>query len=359
MRPQGAVPENDVTVFSAPDYDGHEHIAFGHDPETGLRAIIAIHNSNLGPGVGGCRMWPYADDTAALRDALRLSRGMTYKSALAGLPFGGGKSVIIGDAKTGKTPALMRAMGRFVDSLGGRYVAAEDIGMTVADMDEMATVTDHVTGTSATSGNPSPYTAYGVLRGIEAAIEHKLPHNDGLAGVQVAIQGLGAVGFDLARRLHEKGARLHVADINADAVQRAVDIFGATPVDARDIHATQAEVFAPCALGAVINDATIDELGAQIVAGSANNQLAEDRHGAALASRGILYAPDYVINAGGIIEIAHGKSFGGDHDDTKIFAHLDRIHDTLAEIFERAGNENAATNIIADRMAEERFQTPR
>lgn len=346
-----------MTVFSVPEYDGHEHVVFGHDRETGLRAIIAIHNTHLGPGVGGCRMWPYPDDTAALRDALRLSRGMTYKSALAGLPFGGGKSVILGDAKTDKTPALMRAMGRFVDSLGGRYVAAEDIGMTVADMDEMAAVTTHVTGTSATSGNPSPYTAYGVMRGIEAAVEHRLAPTDGMAGVRVAVQGLGAVGFDLARRLYEKGAQLHVADINAAAVQRAVDSFGAIPVDPRDIHTVDVDIFAPCALGAVINDTTIGELGAKIVAGSANNQLAEDRHGAALAARGVLYAPDYVINAGGIIEIAHGQSFGGDHHDAKIHAHLDRIHDTLLEIFERAETENKATNTIADTMAEERFRT--
>lgn len=346
-----------MSVFSAPSYDNHEHVSFGHDPETGLRSIVAIHNTNLGPGVGGCRMWPYADDQAALRDALRLSRGMTYKSALAGLPFGGGKSVIIGDARTEKTPELMRAMGRFVDSLGGRYIAAEDIGMTVADMDEMATVTQHVTGTSTTSGNPSPYTAYGVLRGIEAAVEHKLQRNDGMDGVQVAVQGLGAVGFDLARRLHEKGAKLHVADINTDAVERAVDAFGATPVDTHEVHAADVDVFAPCALGAVVNDDTIGDLRARIVAGSANNQLAEDRHGAELAARGILYAPDYVINAGGIIEIAHGPDFGGNHDDAEIFAHLDRIHDTLIEVFERAESENAATNIVADAMAEERFGT--
>jgi len=346
-----------VTVFSAPDYDGHEHVSFGHDPETGLRAIIAIHNSNLGPGVGGCRMWPYENDMTALHDALRLSRGMTYKSALAGLPFGGGKSVIIGDARTDKTPALMQAMGRFVESLSGRYIAAEDIGMTVADMDEMATVTDHVTGTSATSGNPSPYTAYGVMRGIEAAVEYKFQRNDGLEDTHVAIQGLGAVGFDLARRLHEKGARLHVADINIEAVQKAVDEFGATPVDTHEIHVVDVDVFAPCALGAVINDTTVNELGAKIIAGSANNQLAEDRHGSALTARDILYAPDYVINAGGIIEIAHGKKFGGDHDDVEIYAHLDGIHDTLSEIFKRAETEGAATNFVADKMAEERFKT--
>lgn len=345
-----------MSVFTAPAFDEHENVHFGFDRETGLRAIIAIHNTNLGPGVGGCRMWPYANEAAALEDALRLSRGMTYKSALAGLPFGGGKSVIIGDARKDKTPALMRAMGQIVDSLAGRYVAAEDIGMTVADMDEMAKVTRHVTGTSATSGNPSPYTGYGVFQGIRAAVAHKLGHNDGLADVQVAIQGLGSVGFDLARRLHDAGARLHVADINVEAVARAVDEFGATPVDTHDIHGADVDVFAPCALGAVINDQSVGELGAKIVAGSANNQLADDRHGAELAARGILYAPDYVINAGGIIEIAHGTAFGGTHDDTAIFEHLDRIHDTLLEIFERADAERAATNFVADQMAEERFR---
>ncbi len=344
-----------MSVYTAPAFDEHENVVFGFDRETGLRAIIAIHNTNLGPAVGGCRMWPYPDEAAALEDALRLSRGMTYKSALAGLPFGGGKSVIIGDARKDKTPALMRAMGRIVDSFAGRYVAAEDIGMTVADMDEMAKVTKHVTGTSTTSGNPSPYTGYGVFQGIRAAVAHKLGRNDGLADVEVAIQGLGSVGFDLARRLHEAGARLRVADINSDAISRAVDEFGAVPVDTHEVHAADVDVFAPCALGAVINDQSVGELGAKIVAGSANNQLAEDRHGAELAARGILYAPDYVINAGGIIEIAHGTDFGGTHDDVAIFEHLNRIHDTLLEIFERADTEGAATNFVADQMAEERF----
>jgi leucine dehydrogenase len=347
-----------MTVFDAPAFDGHEHVVFATDPETGLRAIIAIHNTSLGPAVGGCRMWPYADDTAALDDALRLARGMTYKSALAGLPFGGGKSVIIGDAKTGKTPALMRAMGRIVDSLGGRYIAAEDVGMTVADMDEMATTTKFVTGTSATSGNPSPYTAYGVLQGIRAAVAHKLKRNEDLENLHVAIQGLGAVGFELARLLSDAGAHLHVADINADSVARAADTFGAVPVDANQIHAADVDVFAPCALGGVVNDSTVGEIGARIVAGSANNQLASDRNGAILAGRGILYAPDYVINAGGIIEIAYGPDFGGDHDEDAIRAHLDRIGETLTEIFHRADTEGAATNTVADRMAEERFLAP-
>ena len=345
-----------MSVFNAPAFGEHEGVLFGFDRETGLRAIIAIHNTNLGPAVGGCRMWPYGDEAAALEDALRLSRGMTYKSALAGLPFGGGKSVIIGDARTDKTPALMRAMGRVVDSLAGRYVAAEDVGMTVADMDEMAAVTRHVTGTSKAGGNPSPYTGYGVFQGIRAAVAHKLGHNDGLHDVSVAIQGLGSVGFDLARRLHGSGARLQVADINGAAIARAVDEFGAVPVDTHEVHAADVDVYAPCALGAVIHDGSVDEIRAHIVAGSANNQLAEARHGAELAARGILYAPDYVINAGGIIEIAHGADFGGRHDDGEIFAHLDRIHATLLEIFERADAEGAATNFVADQMAEERFR---
>lgn len=345
-----------MAVFDAPDFDRHEKIVFGQDRESGLRAIVAIHNTSLGPAVGGCRMWAYADEDAALADVLRLSRGMTYKSALAGLPFGGGKSVIIGDARRDKTPAMMTAMGRLIDSLGGRYIAAEDVGTTVADMDEMARVTRHVTGTSATSGNPSPYTAYGVFQGIRAAVRHALrPNDDDLGGISVAIQGLGAVGLDLARRLHAAGARLHVADINADAVARAVAEFGATSVDTHEIHAQDVDVFAPCALGGVIDDRTVGEVGAHIVAGSANNQLAEHRHGADLAARGILYAPDYVINAGGIIEIAHGPAFLGTRDETALYAHLDRIHDTLLEIFGRARREGAATNVVADQMAEERF----
>lgn len=345
-----------MTVFSAPAFEEHENVVFGYDRETNLRAIIAIHNTGLGPAVGGCRMWPYPNEAAALEDALRLSRGMTYKSALAGLPFGGGKSVIIGDAKTDKTPAMMRAMGRIVDGLAGRYVAAEDVGMTVADMDEMAKTTAHVTGTSGSSGNPSPYTGYGVFQGIRAAVAHKMKRNGDLEDTQVAVQGLGSVGYDVARRLHNAGARLHVADINADAVERAADELAAIPVDANEIHAADVDVFAPCALGAVVNDRSVEELRAAIVAGSANNQLAEDRHGAELAARGILYAPDYVINAGGIIEIAHGTDFGGDHDDVKIHAHLDRIHDTLSEIFQRSDTEGTATNIVADQLAEERLR---
>ena len=340
-----------MSVFSAPAYDEHQRVAFDFDQESGLRAIVAIHDTSRGPAVGGCRMWPYESDVVALEDALRLSRGMTYKSALANLPFGGGKAVIIGDPKHDKTKALLHAMGRFVDSLGGRYVIAEDVGTTVADMDVIAEATSHVAGTTEGSGDPSPYTAYGIFQGIRAAVGHKLRRNTDLDGVTVAVQGLGQVGYALARHLHEDGARLHVSDISVETVERAVDEFGATPVEVDKIFATHAEVFAPCALGAVINDDSIPRLRAKIVAGAANNQLAEDRHGAELARRGILYAPDYVINAGGIITVAYGKN----HDEETIACHVAGIHDTLSEIFSRAHAEQLPTNVVADHMAKERL----
>ena len=340
-----------MTVFSAPAFDSHQQVVFGHDRATGLKAIIAIHNTNRGPAVGGCRMWPYDSEGAALEDALRLSRGMTYKSALANLPFGGGKSVIIGDPKTAKTPALLRAMGRIVDGLGGAYIIAEDVGTTVEDMDLVHEATAHVACTSEGSGNPSPYTALGVYHGIRAAVQHKFGRNTGLEGVAVAIQGVGQVGYELARYLNDEGAKLVVTDISAEAITRVADEFDAAVVDSDAIYGADADVFAPCALGAIINDETIPRLKAKIVAGAANNQLAEDRHGGELTRRGILYAPDYVINAGGIIEVAYNDS--RDHD--KIAAHVESIHDTLLEIFARADAEHAPTNMVADRVAEERF----
>jgi leucine dehydrogenase len=345
-----------MTVFAARSFNGHEQVVFGHDAATGLRAIIAIHDTTLGPAVGGCRMWPYESEEAALADVLRLSRGMTYKSALAGLPFGGGKSVILGNPATAKTPELMQAMGRLVDGLGGRYVVAEDVGTTVADMDEIARVTRHVAGTSATSGDPSPQTAYGVYQGIRAALDFKTRSNRDLDHVEVAVQGLGSVGLALARLLHADGVHLHVADLSDAAVDRAVDELGATPVDTHEIHTVDADVFAPCALGGVINDRSVDELRAGIVAGSANNQLAEDRLGPELAARGILYAPDYVINAGGIIDVAYGAFMPHAHDPQRVRLHIGRIRDTLLEIFGRAESERAATNVIADQLAEERLR---
>ncbi len=345
-----------MTVFTHREFDRHEHIAFHHDTDAGLRAIIAIHNTNRGPAVGGCRMWPYASDAEALTDALRLARGMTYKSALADLPFGGGKAVIIGDAKRHKSPELLRAMGRFVDSLGGRYVIAEDVGTTVADMDVIAETTPHVACTTEGCGNPSPYTAYGVYKGIRAAVQYKLKRNAGdLESVRVAVQGLGQVGYPLCKYLHDDGAELVVSDINRDTVARAGDEFGAEPVATDAIIEADVDVLAPCALGGVLSDQTVPRIRAKIIAGSANNQLAEPSDGEALPERGILYAPDYVVNAGGIIEVAYGTS----HDDDAITRHVDKIADTLMEIFTRADVTRTATHTIADAIAEERFLKPR
>jgi len=340
-----------MSVFSRPDFDNHEAVHFHADPDTGLKAIIAIHNRNLGPALGGMRMWPYSDDTAALDDVLRLSKGMTYKAAMAGLDYGGGKAVIIGDSRTDKTDALVRAMGHFVQTLEGRYHTAEDVGMTVADMDLMRTVTPYAHGLSDSTGNPSPATAWGVFVGMKAAAKHRLG-TDEVKGLRVAVQGLGSVGQVLCEYLSEAGARLTVADIDADRVRHCQETFGATAVATDDIHRAEADVFAPCALGAGLNDATIPELRAAVVAGSANNQLAEVRHGTMLARRRILYAPDYVINAGGLIDIA---CEGPDYSEDKVMTRVDAIGPTLARIFERAQAEEATPETIADRMAEERF----
>ncbi|MBI2383799.1 MAG: Glu/Leu/Phe/Val dehydrogenase [Gammaproteobacteria bacterium] len=351
-----------MPVFTHPEFDDHEIVAFHADPKTGLRALIAVHNTTLGKGLGGCRMWPYRSEREALTDVLRLSRGMTYKAALAGLPQGGGKGVVIGDPRRDKTPEMMRAMGRFVDSLGGRYVVAEDSGTSVPDIRLMALETRHVGGladekaaAAGRTGDPSPATAYGVFVGIQAAVRFKLGRDD-LKGLRVAIQGVGNVGHRLARHLHEAGARLWVTDIHAPAVERCVREFGATAAAMDGIYALDVDVFAPCALGAVLNDATIPALKATIVAGAANNQLARPRHDRALQKRGILYCPDYVINAGGIIDIHYE---GPDYDAARVKAHLDRIGATLRTIFERARGDRRPTGAVADRMAEERFKPDR
>ena len=342
-----------MSLFTHPEFDDHAEVAFCCDPESGLKAIIAVHNLSRGPALGGCRMWNYQTEEEALTDVLRLSRGMTYKSALAGLPLGGGKSVIIGDARTMKSEALFRAMGRFVDSLGGRYIVAEDVGTSVPDMDTIARETSHVAGTTAGGvGDPSPATAYGTYMGIRAAAKHKLGRDD-LSGLTVAVQGLGHVGLTLCRHLANDGAQLVVTDIDRQAVARVVDELGALPVGPDEIYGVGADVYAPCALGATVNDETIPQLKVQIVAGSANNQLAEPRHGEELRRRGILYAPDYVINAGGVIIITHE---GPDYDEAKAYAHVARIHETLLEIFQRADKAGQPTSEAADRMAEERFE---
>ncbi|MCP4999920.1 MAG: Glu/Leu/Phe/Val dehydrogenase [Hyphomicrobiales bacterium] len=336
--------------FDHPEFDGHEKIVFGHDAATGLYTVIAIHDTRLGPALGGCRMWPYQNTDEALTDALRLSRGMTYKNALAGLDYGGGKAVIIADPKLHKTPELMRAFGKKVDALGGLYITGEDVGLTPADMEMIGGATEHVRGTAQNHrGDPSPYTALGVYNGIQSALMHKFGSPD-LHGRKVSIQGLGNVGFTLARFLHHAGADLVVSDINQNSVDRAIDAFGATSVDPADAHKVDADIFAPCALGAGLNSVTIPQLGAPIIAGSANNQLAEPGDGQALAARGILYAPDYVINAGGVIALAK-------HDvkDEVLEADVRQIGETLKTIFERADVENAPTDVVADRIAEERL----
>ncbi len=344
-----------MPVFSSHDFDDHEQVVFAHDHESGLKAIIAIHNTNRGPSLGGCRMWPYGSEEEALTDVLRLSRGMTYKSALANLPYGGGKSVIIGDARLDKSPALFRAMGRAVQRLAGRYIVAEDVGISVADVDIMAQETRHVCGTSkGGAGDPSPATAYGVYMGIRAAAAHHLGR-DTLEGLTIAVQGLGHVGYYLCRHLAEAGAKLIVTDINEEQVQKVAKEFDAARVEPDEIYGVDCDVYAPCALGATINDETLTVLKARIVAGSANNQLHEPRHGGILAQRGILYAPDYVINAGGVVFISHeGPAF----DEARAYAHVAQIHDTLLEIFRRAESRKIATSEAADHLAEERFRQP-
>ena len=348
-----------MAVFTHPEFDGHELVAHHHDRATGLRAIIAVHSTRLGKGLGGCRMWPYASEVEAVTDVLRLSRGMTYKAAMAGLPQGGGKSVILGDPRRDKSPEMMRAMGRFVHTLGGRYVVAEDSGTGVADIRLMAEHTPFVGGladeksvAAGRTGDPSPATAYGVFVGLLAAVRAQLGR-DQLNGLKVAIQGLGNVGYRLAAHLHEAGAKLWVTDLHTPAVERCAQEFGATPVSMDAIFGVDVDVFAPCALGAILNDSSIPQLKAKVIAGAANNQLAESRHDRLLAQRGILYAPDYVINAGGIIDIFYE---GPHYDQAKVKAHLDRIGETLATIFERARSGGQPTGEIADRMAEERFK---
>ena len=334
------------------DFADHQQAWECHDRASGLHAIIAVHDTTLGPALGGCRMWPYGTTAEAMGDALRLSRGMTYKAALAGLALGGGKSVILGDPKTHKSAALFRAFGAMVEGLGGRYITAEDVGTSVRDMDWVAEATAHVAGTSGGSGDPSAMTALGVHEGIKAALRHRLG-NDALSGVTVAVQGLGNVGHALCERLSGEGAELIVADVNQASVERAVDGFGATAVGPDQIHAVAADVFAPCALGAVLDHETIPALRSTIVAGSANNQLAEDSHGEELRRRGILYAPDYVINAGGLISIATAIA-GEEATGAKAWTAVCRIGPVLSEIFERAEAEGLAPGAVADCLAMER-----
>ena len=337
-----------MTVFKQKDYDDHETVMFCRDPQAGLTAVIAVHSTVLGPGVGGCRMWTYDDDDEALTDALRLSRGMTYKNAMAGLPFGGGKAVIVGDANTQKTPELFKAFGKFMNRLNGAYITAEDVGITPSDMTIVNSVTDHVSGLEGKSGDPSPFTARGTYQGIRAALKHK--HNrDDLNGIRVSVQGVGHVGYYLCELLHQAGADLVVSDVNQKSIDRVVNEFGAQVVGVDEIFDADVDVYSPCALGASLNDDTIARLKCSVIGGAANNQLAEDRHGQMLQDRGILYCPDYVINAGGIINI----SFEGDYSKAAAEQKVDQIYDTLMRIFERSEQDGTPTNLIADAMARE------
>jgi leucine dehydrogenase len=347
-----------MSVFSDPSFDNHEQVMFCSDPKTDLKAIIAIHSTAMGPAVGGCRMWDYATDDEALTDVLRLSRGMSYKNAMANLGLGGGKSVIIGNSETQKSPELMRAFGRYIDSLGGRYHTAEDVGMSVADMEQVRSQTKYVAGLDSgemASGDPSPYTAHGIFVGIKASVKHKLGTDD-LTGLTVAVQGLGHVGGGVCEELHAAGAKLIVADINQANIDRIVGITGATVVAPNDIFAQKVDVLSPCALGAGVNDDSIPHLQTSIIAGAANNQLMEDRHGDELLKRGILYAPDYVINAGGIMNVAnevHKRAITPEQG----MKDVEGIYTTLMEVFAKAAAQNRPTYVVADEIAEARIKS--
>src|SRR5882762_555038 len=336
-----------MEIFDMREFDGHELIVFGHDAATSLRAIIAIHSTALGAAAGGCRMWPYATTAEAVSDVLRLSRGMSYKNALAGVPFGGGKAVIIGEARKAKTPELFEAFGRFVDSLGGRYVTAEDVGTTMADMASVARVTRHVAGLGhapgEAGGDPGPKTALGVCLGIKAAVRFRLGRQD-LQDLTVAVQGAGGVGYHLC-------GLLRVADVRPAVVQRVCEEFRAAAVPVEDVLAEDVDVLAPCALGAVLNTQSIPRLRARILRGCAHNQLAQGQDGLSLQASGIVYAPDYVINAGGIISVSCEYQ-GGDNQE-QVIADIQGIPARLTEIFERARRENRTTNAVADQMARE------
>jgi leucine dehydrogenase len=330
----------------------HEQVLIARDAASGYHGIIAIHSTALGPAVGGTRFWHYDTEEEALTDALRLSQGMTYKNALPGLPLGGGKSIIISNGKTANREALLRAHGRFVDTLKGRYITAEDVGTSPADMEIVRLETRYVAGLLSGSGDPSPFTARGVFRAIQASSKFRW-NSDDLSGVTVAIQGCGHVGYNLAKFLHESGAKLIVTDVDRDSVERVVDEFGAKEVEPGEIFSAAAEIFAPCALGGVINDATIPELEVQIVAGAANYQLAEERHGAMLRERNILYAPDYVANAGGVLNgCIELLGWEAEHALRKV----DGIYDTMLSIFESAHAQGITTNEAADRLAEDRLR---
>jgi len=343
-----------MEIFKYMEKYDYEQLVFCQDQTSGLKAIIAIHDTTLGPALGGVRMWPYETEEQAVEDALRLARGMTYKNAAAGLNLGGGKTVIIGDPFKDKNEEMFRALGRFIQGLNGRYITAEDVGTTEADMDLIHEETNYVTGISPTfgsSGNPSPVTAYGVYLGMKASVKEAFG-TDSLKGIKVAVQGLGNVAYALCDYLHQEGAELIVTDINKKAIERVVKDFGAKACEPGDIYKQEVEVFSPCALGAIINDETIPQLKAKVIAGSANNQLKESRHGKVLHDMGIVYAPDYVINAGGVINVAD-ELYGYNRD--RAMKRVETIYDSLIKIFAISNEQNIPTYLAANKLAEDRI----
>lgn len=340
-----------MSVFDAVDFSQHEQVSFFYDKKTGLKAIIAIHNTTRGPAMGGCRMWPYADEQQAVTDVLRLSLGMTYKSAMANLSFGGGKAVIIGDPRYHKSQALFRAFGHFVESFNGRYITAEDVGTSVEDMVYIRETTSHVVGLPGLSGDPSPFTSLGVLEAMRAAVLYRLGKST-LRGISVAVQGLGHVGYNLCKNLYEEGAHLIVSDIDPERIERVVKEFKATAVSPENIFNVEVEIFSPCAMGAVINEQTLLQLKCLMIVGSANNQLASPAHGEILSKMKILYAPDYVVNAGGLINVSME---GSGYDPEIVGAHVKGIYGTLLEVFHKAEELHISTSQAADLIAEERF----
>ena len=350
-----------MTLFDSTAFEGHEGVHSFYDERTGLKAIVAVHSTARGPAAGGCRMWPYPTAEAALEDALRLSRAMSYKNAMADLDLGGGKAVILGDARSMKAPALFEAFGRAVDSLGGRYWTAEDVGVTPADLAHAHRFTSYVAGLEgrpAASGDPSPVTAEGVFRGLRLAVRRALGAD--LAGVRVAIQGVGHVGGHLADRLHAAGAKLIIADVNEAALAAVAARTGAQIVAPEDIFDVEAEVFAPCAMGGAISPAILPRLSVKVIAGAANNQLSQPGVGRELFERGVLYAPDYVLNGGGIINVA-GEIRALERDEafdpSWVEAKLSKLTETLEQVLDRAQSEGRPTHEVADEMARARIET--
>jgi leucine dehydrogenase len=343
-----------MDLFETITATAHEQVVFCNNTDVGLKAIIAIHNTTLGPALGGLRMWPYASEQEALDDVLRLSRGMTYKAAVSGLNLGGGKAVIIGDPRKDKSEALFRALGKFIDTLNGRYITAEDVGIDVNDMEFIFQETNNVVGVHQVhggSGDPSPFTAFGCLQGIRAALQTKFG-NDEVGKYSFAVQGAGHVGFHLIKLLREEGARVFVTDINEESVAAAVEL-GAEAVGLDDIYDVQADVFSPCALGAVVNENTIPRFNFKVVAGAANNQLDTNECGNELEARGILYAPDYAVNAGGLMNVS--IEFEG-YSEERAYRMSRMIYYNLMQIFKIARRDGIPTWKASDRMAEERIE---